>query len=444
MRLFGTDGIRGVANRDLTPDLLFRLGRVVGEEAMEHGEPRVLVGRDTRVSGEMLSAALQAGLMSSGASIIDVGIVPTPAVAYLTHHFGVHAGAMISASHNPIEDNGIKFFSSLGLKLPDEEEDRMERLLVQVEQLPRPEGLGVGRYESWLEKGREAYISHLAQTSTSHLVGEIVVDLAYGAATTVATDLFFKLGISLHVLHGEADGSRINVDCGATNPTVLQKEVLRRGAMAGFAYDGDADRVIAVDERGQVVNGDGILGILASAWHKAGRLPNHRIAATVMSNLGLKLALAQEGITMAETAVGDRYVLEAMLKEDLLLGGEQSGHVICKQFATTGDGLLTTIQLLNVMQATQTPLSELAAFMTPVPQKLINVHVKNKSFTDHEAIQAAIADAKDQLGAVGRIVVRPSGTEPLIRVMVEGVAADQVVATAEKVASVIQQHLGGA
>jgi phosphoglucosamine mutase len=418
-RLFGTDGVRGVANRDLSPELALRLGRALG--ALLHlGEtrPTCVVGRDSRLSGDMLEAALTAGLMSAGVDVWTVGVLPTPAVSHLTVAWGASAGAVISASHNPVDDNGIKFFGPDGRKLPDPLEEEIER---RLEEAPAgPVGLGVGRRQDRAAQGRSAYTQHLREASAQVLPGTVVIDAAFGAATTVVREVWEGLAERVVVINGTPDGVRINVDCGSTHPETLRAAVLAYGARLGLAFDGDADRLIAVDEEGAVVDGDHLLLIFARHLKARGELPRQRVAVTVMSNLGLKEALAADGISVTETPVGDRYVLSAMAAEGLSLGGEPSGHIVVASRAPTGDGLLASLLLREALLAAGEPLSRLRGWMVDYPQRLVNLRVEDKAaFLSRREVEEAVARAKARLQGAGRVLIRPSGTEPLVRVMVE-------------------------
>ncbi|MBE3572713.1 MAG: phosphoglucosamine mutase [Moorella humiferrea] len=441
-KLFGTDGVRGVANAGLTPELAFRLGRA-GAAVLtgQQGRARVVVGRDTRISGDMLEAALVAGICSVGGDVLKVGIVPTPAVAWLTRNLEADAGVVISASHNPVADNGIKFFSASGYKLPDPIEEEIERLVLDGEDtLPRPVGLELGRVQE-IEEAVERYVAYVCSTATRGLAGmRVVLDCAYGAAYQIAPAVFRRLGAEIYTLHNTPDGTKINVGCGSTHPEVLQAEVIARGADVGLAFDGDADRVIAVDEKGRVVDGDAIMTILALARQEQGGLPGGQVVVTVMSNFGLHQALTAAGLRVLQTAVGDRYVLEEMLRTGAVLGGEQSGHIILLEHNTTGDGLLTGVQLLQVMAATGRPLSELAAVMPHLPQLLVNVEVTDKEAAmTSPVLLAAVAAAREQLAGRGRVLVRPSGTEPIIRLMVEGPDREEL----EVIMAGLQQAVSG-
>jgi phosphoglucosamine mutase len=376
----------------------------------------------------MLEAALVAGICSVGGDVIKVGVIPTPAVAWLTQGLAAAAGVVISASHNPFADNGIKFFNSKGFKLPDPVEEEIEKLVQDREDnLPRPVAAELGRVQE-LEDAAERYIAHVCSTVNRGFSGlKLVLDCAHGAAGTVAPAVFKRLGATVSLLHNNPDGTNINVRCGSTDVGLLQKEVVAQGADAGLAFDGDADRVIAVDAEGQVVDGDAIMAILALYLQQQDRLPGNQLVVTVMSNYGLHQSLAGAGIRLHQTSVGDRYVLEEMLRTGSMLGGEQSGHIIMLQHNTTGDGLLTGAQLVQVMAATGRPLAELAASMSRLPQLLVNVRVTDKEkVMNKPELQAAVAAARKQLSGRGRVLVRPSGTEPIIRLMLEGPDRDEL------------------
>ena len=432
-RLFGTDGVRGLANVELTPDLAVRLARSAARRlAMTtDARPVAIVGRDPRPSGDLLDAAVCAGLASAGVDVRRVGVVPTAAVAHLVATSDAGLGVMITASHNPMPDNGVKFFGPDGYKLPDEVEDTIERGLDDTADLPTAERVGrIGPEEPAL---LDAYLEALLGTVTTSLAGlHVVVDAANGAATSVVPGVYERAGARVTVINDRRDGLAINVDCGATHLDAVRAAVLEHGADVGIAHDGDADRCLAVDAGGEVIDGDAILLVLAVALKDAGRLARDTVAATVMSNLGLHRALAGHGISVAETAVGDRYVLERMRADGLSLGGEQSGHVVLLDHATTGDGVLTALQLLARMAATGRPLAELAE-MTRLPQVLVNVRV-----TDRDAAMATLRvlaeEARAELADSGRVLVRPSGTEPLVRVMVEADSAERARALAERLA----------
>lgn len=441
-RLFGTDGVRGVANVDLTPELVFQLGRAAAHVLRSERLDRFLIARDTRLSGEMLEAALTAAICSAGGTVLRGGILPTPAVAYLARLHDAAAGIVISASHNPIEDNGIKFFAQDGFKLPDAVEDTIE-LFLHRSDLRRAVAVEVGRVED-LPEAAETYVDYVSSLATGSLAGlRVTVDCAFGAACRVAPSLWQRLGATVITINDKPDGSRINVACGSTNPAAIQRAVLEHGADVGFAHDGDADRVIAVDETGQIVDGDAIMGLTALHLHAQGRLAGSRVVATVMSNVGLEIALHQAGIVLERTRVGDRYVLERMRELGANLGGEQSGHIIYLDHATTGDGSITAIQLTNVMMETGKPLSALAAPIERFPQVLRNVSVADRhGLAAEPAIQKAIADAERLLAGRGRILVRPSGTEPIVRVMVEAEDPAEAESVAVHLVSVIERVLG--
>ncbi|GAA3202176.1 phosphoglucosamine mutase [Actinocorallia longicatena] len=444
-RLFGTDGVRGLANRDLTPrlamDLSVAAARVLGDAgAFEGHKPVAVVGRDPRASGEFLEAAVVAGLASAGVNVLRLGVLPTPAVAYLTRELDADLGVMLSASHNPAPDNGIKFFDRSGFKLADEIEDRIEAHL--GEDWRAPVGEHVGRVFEAHDRVA-AYGEHLLSTLKVSLDGlKVVVDCANGAAAELAPGLMRRAGATVIEIGTAPDGLNINADCGSTHLEALQRAVVSNGAAAGIAFDGDADRCLAVTAGGEVVDGDQIMAILALELHEAGRLPENTVVATVMSNLGFKLALREYGLTILETAVGDRYVLEAMKEGGFGFGGEQSGHVIMLEHGTTGDGVLTGLHLLGAMARTGRALDELAKVMTRLPQVLINVRGVDKDRAKSCAeLNAAIAEAETELGDTGRVLIRPSGTEPMVRVMVEATAEDQAHAVAERLAGVVRTHL---
>ena len=444
-RLFGTDGVRGVANRDLTPELALELAlaaaHVLGNTGTGEGRrARAVLGRDPRASAELLSAAVAAGLASAGLDVLDVGVLPTPAIATLTAAADADLGVMLSASHNPMPDNGLKLFARGGDKLPDELEDAIERRL--GERWERPTGAGVGRVR--LDAGgSETYLRHLLATLTHPLDGlRVVVDCAQGAASVVAPEVLRRAGADVIALCDTPDGYNINDGCGSTHPQLLQAAVREHGADVGIAHDGDADRCLAVDARGELVDGDQILAILALGMREAGTLRADTVVATVMSNLGFRLAMRREGLHVVETAVGDRYVLAAMKAGGYSLGGEQSGHVVLLDAAATGDGILTALQLLSRVAATGKPLAELAAVMTRLPQVLVNVAGVDRTRVDTAAaLQECVADAQAELGEGGRVLLRPSGTEPVVRVMVEAPSGEQAAALAERLAGVVRAEL---
>ncbi len=438
-RLFGTDGIRGVANETLTPELAFEVARAAARILAPSGGA-FLVGRDTRLSGPMLEGAVVAGLCSAGVAVVRGGILPTAAVAYLTAALGYKAGVVISASHNPIEDNGIKFFDGTGVKLADELEDRIEQALGEAG--PRPTGTQVGGVKDLVD-AEERYLHHLVACARPVSGLRVVVDCAFGAAYRLAPLLWDLLGAQVVALHDEPDGTRINVGCGSTHPEVLQAAVRAYGADIGFAHDGDADRVIAVDERGEVVDGDLILVACARYLARKGELDPRVVVATVMTNLGVERALLREGIRLVRSPVGDRYVLERMQEVGAVLGGEQSGHIVFRKLATTGDGLLTAIQLVNAMGASGLRLSELVSDVERLPQVLLNVRVADRhAVLADERVERAIARAAEAVKGVGRILVRPSGTEPLIRIMVEHEDAPRAQQLARELADLIRSRAG--
>ncbi len=446
-RLFGTDGVRGLANRDLTAELAMELAvaaaHVLGEAGQlaqgERGRPLAIVGRDPRASGEFLEAAVIAGLASAGVDVLRIGVVPTSGVAHLTAAHDADLGVMLSASHNPMPDNGIKFFARGGHKLPDSAEDAIESRLGETWQRPTGEQVGrVGDDPGAL--GR--YVDFLVGTVPRRLDGlKVVVDCANGAASDVAPAALAAAGAEVIAIHNTPDGYNINRDCGSTHMESLTAAVLSHGADAGIAHDGDADRCLAVDGNGALIDGDQIMAILAVARSRAGALAQDTVVATVMSNLGFKRAMAEAGLSVVATAVGDRYVLEAMREGGYKLGGEQSGHIVMSDYATTGDGVLTALHLLAEVAA-GTSLAELAAVMTRFPQVLINVSgVDKAALGDNAAVQEAVASAEAELGNAGRVLLRVSGTEPLIRVMVEADTAERADATAQTLAEVVLREL---
>jgi phosphoglucosamine mutase len=443
--LFGTDGVRGIANRDLTAELALDLSvaaaHVLGDVGAFRGHrPIAVVGRDPRASGEFLEAAVVAGLASAGIDVLRVGIVPTPGVAYLTDSLGADLGVVLSASHNPMPDNGIKFFARGGHKLPDEIENEIERRI--GEDWQRPIGAAVGRVKDH-PAGSGSYIDHLLESLPHPLEGmKVVIDCAHGAAYVVAPEALRRAGAEVVCIGAEPDGLNINDGYGSTHIGRLQEVVRAHQADAGIAHDGDADRCLAVDASGTVIDGDQILAVLALSMREAGVLAQDTVVATVMSNLGFRLAMEREGVRVVETAVGDRYVLEAMKAGGFSLGGEQSGHVILLEHATTGDGVLTALHLLGRAAATGKPLGELAAVMTRQPQVLVNIQDVDKSRVDSsEQVAEAVASAKAELGASGRVLLRPSGTEPLVRVMVEAPTREQATKVADHLAASVRAAL---
>ncbi|NLB88871.1 MAG: phosphoglucosamine mutase [Syntrophomonadaceae bacterium] len=425
--LFGTDGVRGIANIELTPEMAFDLGRAGSHVlARQFGDtrPRILVGKDTRISGDMLEAALVAGICSTGADVLKVGVIPTPAVAYLTKMYNASCGIVISASHNPVQDNGIKFFGPNGYKLPDEVEEEIEKLVLEgTHDLSRPRGTDVGRvYE--VEAALDNYLNYLTdiyslKDDLSDLT--IVVDCANGAAYDAAPKMWRRLGANIIPINHIPNGININDKCGSTNTDSLKKAVIQYKADVGIAYDGDADRCILVDERGNEIDGDYIMLICGLDMQRRGNLNPSMLVATVMSNVGLDIALRRENVSVVSCKVGDRYVLEKMQETGAILGGEQSGHIIFGEHATTGDGLLTSLKVVEVMKRTGLSLSDLAQEMEKQPQLLVNIQVTNKDeIMSHELVKAALERSEKALGEWGKLVVRPSGTEPLVRIMAQG------------------------
>lgn len=446
-KYFGTDGVRGEANVELTPELAFKLGRFGGYVLSQHEEetPLVFVGRDTRISGEMLEHALIAGLLSVGIRVYKLGVIATPGVAYLVRTEKASAGVMISASHNPALDNGIKFFGGDGFKLDDDRELEIEALLDAAEDtLPRPSAQGLGtvmEYPEGLRKYQEFLVSTGVQLEGMH----VVLDTANGAASTSARQIFADLGAQLTVIGENPDGLNINDGVGSTHPEHLQEKVKEVGATIGLAFDGDSDRLIAVDENGEIVDGDKIMYIIGSYLSSKGLLEKNTIVTTVMSNLGFHKALDAKGIQKEITAVGDRYVVEEMRKSGYNLGGEQSGHVVIMDYNTTGDGQLTGVQLTKIMQETGKKLSELAAEVTIYPQKLVNIRVENSmkdKAMEVPAIREIIEKMEAEMAGNGRILVRPSGTEPLLRVMAEAPSHEEVDYYVDTIAAVVQAEIG--
>ena len=446
-KYFGTDGVRGEANVELTPELAFKLGRFGGYVLSQHEEetPLVFVGRDTRISGEMLEHALIAGLLSVGIRVYKLGVIATPGVAYLVRTEKASAGVMISASHNPALDNGIKFFGGDGFKLDDDRELEIEALLDATEDtLPRPSAQGLGtvmEYPEGLRKYQEFLVSTGVQLEGMH----VVLDTANGAASTSARQIFADLGAQLTVIGENPDGLNINAGVGSTHPEHLQEKVKEVGAAIGLAFDGDSDRLIAVDENGEIVDGDKIMYIIGSYLSSKGLLEKNTIVTTVMSNLGFHKALDAKGIQKEITAVGDRYVVEEMRKSGYNLGGEQSGHVVIMDYNTTGDGQLTGVQLTKIMQETGKKLSELAAEVTIYPQKLVNIRVENSmkdKAMEVPAIREIIEKMEAEMAGNGRILVRPSGTEPLLRVMAEAPTNEEVDYYVDTIATVVQAEIG--
>jgi len=450
-RIFGTDGVRGEANRDLTPEMAFRIGKagafVLSKNSNKSAKnslekAKIVIGKDTRISGDMLEAALIAGICSMGVDVLKAGILPTPGIAYLTRTLRASAGVVISASHNPYQDNGIKFFASTGFKLPDEMEDEIEATLLQLDELPVPSGDGVGRVIE-MENPAVIYSNFLKECAVRLDGIKIVLDCANGAASFMGPKVLQDLGAEVIVLFNQPDGININVNCGSTHPETLAAKVVEYGADAGLALDGDADRIIAVDENGQIIDGDFLLVICALALKEKGRLKNDAVTVTVMSNMGLHKALKNAGVKIYETKVGDRYVMEKLLETGAVLGGEQSGHIIFLEHNTTGDGMLSGLQLLSVLKEKNTKMSALAAQMQRFPQVLVNLKVNDKEkVLSHDSVIHKIKEVQCFLGENGRVLVRPSGTESLIRIMLEGSRQDDLKKLAEEILLVIKMADG--
>lgn len=442
-RLFGTDGVRGLANSELMPELALAVSAAAARVLAEHGlghRPVAVVGRDPRASGEMLEAAVTAGLTSAGADVLRVGVLPTPAVAHLVSEFAADLGVMISASHNPMPDNGIKLFAAGGHKLPDSVEDEIAAR-VESREFERPTGARIGRVRD-APDAAGCYVDHLLLATPQSLEGLcVVVDCAHGAASTLAPRAYRLVGAEVVALHAQPDGLNINDGCGSEHLERLRETVLARRAALGVAHDGDADRCLAVDATGAVVDGDQIMAILALAMREAGELTRDTLVATVMSNLGLHLAMRAHGVTVRTAPVGDRYVLEALHAGGFSLGGEQSGHVVLPAHATTGDGLLTALRLMARMVSSGRSLAELASVLTRLPQVLVNVAVSdNTAVSSAPAVTEAIASAEAELGETGRVLLRPSGTEPLVRVMVEAPTEAAATTIAQRIAKVVAGH----
>lgn len=443
-RMFGTDGVRGVANTELTAEIAYKLGRA-GAYVLTKGthKPKILVGKDTRISGDMLEDALVSGILSVGAEAVRVDVIPTPAIAYLTRKYNADAGVVISASHNPVEYNGIKFFNGEGFKLSDELEDRIQRVIENnFEGVPAPTGKDVGR--SIIEdNAQDDYVEFTKSTIDIDLTGlKVALDCANGAAYQTAVKTFRELGADVRVINNDPDGININDNCGSTHPEELMDYVVRKKCDVGFAFDGDADRCLAVDEKGNLVNGDFIMGICGKYLKKQGRLKNNKIVVTVMSNMGLEIALEKEGITEEKTKVGDRYVLEEMKKGGYVLGGEQSGHIIFLEFNTTGDGLVTALQMSSIIKKSGKKVSELASIMKELPQVLVNVRVasdKINLYKEDGQVVSAIDEIESRLKGRGRVLIRPSGTEPLLRIMLEGENQDEIENLANSLANLIKE-----
>lgn len=442
-RLFGTDGVRGLANQELTPELALELGRAaakqIRKDAPKGRKLRAIVARDTRMSGDFLDHAISAGLASEGVDVNRIGVVTTPCVAYLTAKTDVDLGVMISASHNPMPDNGIKFFARGGYKLPDAIEDQIEQLL--GDETDRPIGESVGEINAERESAEKLYIKHLVRAAGDLSGLRVAVDCANGAASRLGPEALQEAGVDTVVINASPDGRNINDNCGSTHPQQLQSQVVAAGCDFGVAFDGDADRCLAVDSAGNLIDGDKIMGMLAASFKEKGELTGNTLVITIMSNLGLILAMKEKGINTVQTAVGDRYVLEKMREQGFVLGGEQSGHVINANHATTGDGILTALCIARAVKDAGQPLEKICEFVKRLPQTLINVPNVDKTRTDDAGLRAEIAKAEEELGDTGRVVLRASGTEPLVRVMVEASTQEQADAVCEHLASEVKNRL---
>ena len=446
-RLFGTDGVRGVANKELTPELAFKLGKA-GAYVLkkENDKPVVIIGKDTRISGDMLENALAAGILAVGGNVIKVGVIPTPAVAFLARHYGADAGIVISASHNTFEYNGIKFFNGEGYKLADLLEEKIEDIIISsVDVNSHITGDRIGRCLEATEDAADLYVRHLLQTVDYRLDGKkIVLDCANGASYQIAARVYRELGAEVTVIGDKPDGININDGCGSTHPEKMAETVKRVGACIGMAFDGDADRLIVADENGQVLDGDRVIAICARMLKEQGRLAQNKVTATVMSNIGFHKAMEKAGIEVDVTGVGDRYVLEQMLKSGCVIGGEQSGHIIFRQHTTTGDGVLSSLQLMGAVLASGKTISQLAAEIEIFPQVLVNAKINNdykKTYMEDSEIAAAIARVESALAGKGRVLIRPSGTEPLVRVMLEGEDQEELLRLARGLAELIESRL---
>lgn len=445
-RMFGTDGVRGIANKDLTSEMAYNLGRA-GAYVLTEGahKPKILVGKDTRISGDMLESALVAGILSVGAEAIILGVIPTPAVAHLTRKYGADAGVMISASHNPVEYNGIKFFDNNGYKLPDELEDEIQGVIESgFEGVPSPIGGDIGKAQ--VEVGAlDDYIDFAKETIAVNLRGlKVALDCANGAVYKAAVRAFRELEAEVYIINDNPDGTNINEKCGSTHPEELMDYVVRKGCDVGFAFDGDADRCLAVDEKGNLVNGDFILALCGKHLKEINRLKDNTVVVTVMSNLGLDIAFKEMGINCLKTKVGDRYVLEEMVKGDYVLGGEQSGHIIFSKYNSTGDGLVTALQIASIVKKNKKPLSELCSIMKQLPQTLVNAVVPNEKkniYLEDKEIVDEIQRIESILDGRGRVLIRPSGTEPLVRVMLEGENQEEIDKLAHNLADMILEKV---
>ena len=444
-RLFGTDGVRGIANKELTPELAFNLGKA-GADVLKssNDRPTFIIGKDTRISGDMLENALAAGILAVGGDVIKVGVIPTPAVAFLAKHYNADAGIVISASHNPYEYNGIKFFNGEGYKLDDLLEEKIEDIIISsIDVNSHITGDLIGTCMDASETAPELFIEHLLETVDYRLDGmNIVLDCANGASYEIAPKVFEALGAKVTVIGNNPTGININDACGSTHPEKLSEKVKEVNADIGLAYDGDADRLIVVDEKGAVIDGDRVIAICARILKEQGRLKENKVTVTVMSNIGFHKAMKESDIEVDVTGVGDRYVLERMLETGCVIGGEQSGHIIFKEFTTTGDGVLSSLQFVGAIKNSDKTLSELASEIEIFPQVLVNARINNdykKTYMKDEEVAAMIADIEAQMAGNGRVLIRPSGTEPLVRVMIEGDDEQQLNELAHKLADLIER-----
>ena len=444
-RLFGTDGVRGIANKELTPELAFNLGKagtfVLSKESKR---PTIIIGKDTRVSGDMLENALTAGILAVGGNVIKAGVIPTPAVAFLTRYYKADAGIVISASHNTFEYNGIKFFNSEGFKLDDLIEEKIEDIIISsIDVNSHITGDLIGKCLEAEESAAELYAEHLIQTADFRLDGKkVVLDCANGASYQVARRVYERLGAEVITIGDSPNGVNINDGCGSTHPEKLQERVVKEGAFMDLAFDGDADRLIVSDEKGRVLDGDKTIAICAKMLKSEGRLKDDKVTATVMSNIGFHKAMGAEGISVDVTGVGDRYVLERMLETGCIIGGEQSGHIIFLEHTTTGDGILSSLQFVKAVLASGKPASELADEIVIYPQVLVNARINNdykKTYAKDPEVEEAIRTAEEKMAGSGRVLIRPSGTEPLVRVMLEGSDAEQIKELAQELADLIER-----
>ena len=444
-RLFGTDGVRGIANKELTPELAFNLGKAgTFVLSRESKRPTIIIGKDTRVSGDMLENALTAGILAVGGNVIKAGVIPTPAVAFLTRYYKADAGIVISASHNTFEYNGIKFFNSEGFKLDDLIEEKIEDIIISsIDVNSHITGDLIGKCLEAEESAAELYAEHLIQTADYRLDGKkVVLDCANGASYQVARRVYERLGAEVVTIGDSPNGVNINDGCGSTHPEKLQERVVKEGAFMGLAFDGDADRLIVSDEKGRVIDGDKTIAICAKMLKSEGRLAGNKVTATVMSNIGFHKAMEAEGISVDVTGVGDRYVLESMLETGCVIGGEQSGHIIFLEHTTTGDGILSSLQFVKAVLASGKPASELADEITIYPQVLVNARINNdykKTYAKDPEVEEAIRTAEEKMAGSGRVLIRPSGTEPLVRVMLEGSDAEQIKELAQELADLIER-----